>query len=391
VPNWPELLPPSPGNSSGSVYLGFDVCASGGRDCPDKVILEMYERWRPLNRDCDHRAVFALTYLRTTEEFARAVRRDPRFFADGPWVNHEDAIFAELYFRAFDASFTGGSVPGAWTQAFQADDSSDETAIGDLLLGMNAHIARDLPHTLAAVGLVARSGATRKDDHNRVNYFLDRLADPLQDELGRRYDPLFTTTDAGPSPFDEVGMLQSVRFLRENAWRNAERLVNANGDGERAQVGADIESQSAGQAASIRAANAVPGYGPTRDTWCRAHNEPSFRLRIAGQGLRSLARRGKLVVAFYTDGPARFTLVGRRGAGIEAAAAKRRRKRPGTKLTLKRKVSVEEKGWQEVKLRLTKRARRSLAHRRRARIQILLRAQRGMRAQDSTTLGRRPR
>jgi hypothetical protein len=30
----------------------------------------MYHRWEPLDQSCDHRAVFALTYLRTTEEFA---------------------------------------------------------------------------------------------------------------------------------------------------------------------------------------------------------------------------------------------------------------------------------------------------------------------------------
>jgi hypothetical protein len=97
--------------------------------------------------------------------------------------------------------------------------------MGDLLLGMNAHINRDRPYTLAHVGLVRSHGSCRKLDHDKVNQFLDRVIDPLQDELAQRYDPVFTVVDVEPSPADEVGALQ-IRLLRENAWRNAEHLVS---------------------------------------------------------------------------------------------------------------------------------------------------------------------
>ena len=70
--------------------------------------------------------------------------------------------------------------------------------MGDLLLGINAHINRDLPYTLAHVGLVKADGSPRKLDHDKVNQSLDRVIDPLQDELAQRYDPIFTIIDASP-------------------------------------------------------------------------------------------------------------------------------------------------------------------------------------------------
>lgn len=271
VPNWPELLPPSPGTPEGKVKLRFDVCPKGKANCPERVIREMYRRWRPLDRSCDHDAVFALTYLRTTEEFVRTTREYPDFFDGARWVNHEDAVFAELYFRAYDRYQEGRPVPEAWRIAFESADSPNLTGIGDLLLGMNAHINRDLPYTLAHMGLVRKKdGKSRKPDHDRVNQFLDRVVDPVQVELARRYDPLFEATDAGPSPLDEIGSLEAVRTMRENAWRNAERLLDAEGESERQQVEASIEAEAATTAESIVATNTLPGYGPVRDAHCRS-------------------------------------------------------------------------------------------------------------------------
>jgi hypothetical protein len=268
LPNWPGALPAAPGASAGTVPLDFDICPKGELACPRKVIREMTRRWLPLDASCDHRAVFALTYLRTTEEFLRTVEGDPGFFADPAWVNHEDAVFAELYFRAYDAWEGGGEAPEAWRIAFEAAQSPNVTALGDLLLGMNAHINRDLPYTLAHVGLVDGAGGSRKLDHDRVNEFLDRVIDPLQDELNQRYDPLFSLTDAEPSPADEVSALQMIRGFRENAWRNAERLVRASTEAERAFVAATIELEAATGALTIQAANTLPGYGPSRDAYC---------------------------------------------------------------------------------------------------------------------------
>ena len=46
-------------------------------------------------------------------------------------------------------------------------------------------------------------------------------------------------------PADDVAGLEIVREWRENVWRNAEQLVNAKTDEERAQVAADIQAYAA--------------------------------------------------------------------------------------------------------------------------------------------------
>jgi hypothetical protein len=58
-----------------------------------------------------------------------------------------------------------------------------------------------------------------------------------------------------------------VRAWRELVWRNAERLVNAKTDAQRANVARSIESTAA-LTARLIAAVRVPGYGATRDRYC---------------------------------------------------------------------------------------------------------------------------
>jgi uncharacterized protein DUF5995 len=381
-----QILPPNPGNSAQTISPGFDDCPSGDQSCPAKVILEMYERWRPLNASCDHRAVFALTYLRTTEAFAAAADGDPGFFQDRPWVTHEDAVFADFYYRAFDQALNGQAVPGAWSAAFGADDSPDVTGIGDMFLGMNAHINRDLSYTLAAVGLVKPDGGSRKVDHDKVNTFLARVADPLQDELGRRYDPLFGTTDT-PTPLDEQAVLDAIQGMRENAWRNAESLVNAGSDSARANAESGIEAQSVALANSIRAANTIPGYGPTRDAYCRAHLEPSFTVAVPDQAARQVAKRRRLEVSVYRDGPAGFTLTTNAVGGRRGRATVSKRRKTPLKLARARSFTVTGAGTSRFSLPLTRRGR-ALLRKRGARIEVRLIAPRGMRASGAGVLSR---
>ena len=122
----------------------------------------MTRRFDALASSCDHNAIFSLTYLRVTEEYRRTV--EAPFFDDTPFVNHEDTVFARYYFAAFDA-WTGGrtaEVPPAWRVAFDAAQSRAVSATGDLLLGINAHVQRDLPLVLyapASFGRTARAGS----------------------------------------------------------------------------------------------------------------------------------------------------------------------------------------------------------------------------------------
>src|SRR5215212_5508850 len=96
-------------------------CAAGRPRCVDAVIREMGRRFDPLADSCDHDAIFALAYLRTTEEYRRTIE-DPTFFEDTRFVNHEDAVFARLYFDAYDAwhARRSAEIAPAWAIAFRA-------------------------------------------------------------------------------------------------------------------------------------------------------------------------------------------------------------------------------------------------------------------------------
>src|SRR5258706_5450036 len=136
----------------------------------------MTRRFDLLDATCDHNLLFSLTYLRTTEEYRRAVV-EPDFFSDPNFINHQDANFARMYFDAWDAYRAGalGNVPRAWQLAFRTADQKQVNGTGNLLLGMSAHVNRDLPFVLAAIGLVKPDGTSRQPDHDKVDVFLNRV------------------------------------------------------------------------------------------------------------------------------------------------------------------------------------------------------------------------
>jgi hypothetical protein len=240
---WSALLP---GLTTTYEPSSSNLCAAGRLPCVDAVIREMSNRFDALGATCDHNAIFALTYLRTTEAYRVAVV-EPGFFSDPNFINHQDAIFAKYYFDAWDeyraARF--GNVPWAWQLAFKAADQRRVTGVGNMLLGMSGHVNRDLPYVLAAIGLVKPDGSSRKPDHDRVNVFLNRVVEPLIDEAAARYDPTVDDTQIDGTRFDEAALLQLLVAWREQAFRNAELLVGAPTPAARALVEQAIEQNAA--------------------------------------------------------------------------------------------------------------------------------------------------
>jgi hypothetical protein len=233
----------------------------------------MTRRFGGLATNCDHDAMFALLYLRTTEEYHRTVAADPLFFTDTEYVNREDARFAADYFTAYDAWHHGDTAPEAWAIAFEAAERREVSGSGNILLGINAHINRDLPFALAAMGLVHPNGDSRKPDHDKVNVILARVArGPVFDEAARRFDPSVKNSDVPGTTIDNEALFQLVVTWRELAWQNAVRLATASGL-ERQLVAKEIESSAAAQALALKAANSyLPPLtsGQARDAHCAA-------------------------------------------------------------------------------------------------------------------------
>ena len=99
------------------------------------------------------------------------------------------------------------------------------------------------------------------------------VGDDLYPEIARRFDP---TIDDGNLPgwLDDMLTFQAFPVMRENARRNAERLVAARTSLERALVEAPIEKSAAATVRSIVAA--TPADAPTtaaRDAYCAAHHD----------------------------------------------------------------------------------------------------------------------
>jgi Family of unknown function (DUF5995) len=267
---WSALLP---GLSLQYDPSSPDDCTAGRVQCVDKTVRQMTHRFDALASGCDHSAIFSLTYLRVTEEYRRTV--DGPFFDDTPFVNYEDTLFAHYYFAAFDAWAAGRreQVPPAWRVAFDAAKARAVSATGDLLLGINAHVQRDLPLVLYAVGLVRPDGTSRKADHDRVNIILNRVADDVIAEIARRFDP---TADDGnlPTTIDDAAVFQSLAGWREKAWRSAELLAAAPTPEARELVVAGIERDAAAEAEAIVAATRYPpfsGGSAARDAFCAVH------------------------------------------------------------------------------------------------------------------------
>ena len=265
---WSELLPPS--------YMGVntdsaDICVAGRIECVDRVAHRLARQVAVVG--CDHNAVFALAYQRTSEKVAAVQRANPRFFSDSPWLNHYDAVFADLYFSAWNSWQRTGSAPPAWATAFRTADRRAASAAGNLLLGMSAHVNRDLPFALYAIGLVASDGSSRKADHDRVNMILNLVISPLLDEIAARYDPSVRVVP-GIGSLGDFLEFQALPTWRETAWRNAELLASAPNAAARKLIATAIEQAAATEAAALLTLTRyVPPLTTSapRDTYCSAN------------------------------------------------------------------------------------------------------------------------
>jgi hypothetical protein len=266
---WSSLLPP--------LYMGVDTdsadaCVAGRIQCVDRMAQRLWRQVATLG--CNHNAIFSLAYERTTEKVAATERADPAFFSDTPWLNHYDAVFGDMYLSAWNGwQRRSAGVPQAWATAFDAADRKQVSAAGNLLLGMSAHVNRDLPFTLYAIGLVAPDGSSRKRDHDAVNRILDQVISPLIDEIAAKYDPSVRTVP-GIGSLSDFLTFQALPAWREQAWRNAELLATAPDAAARAVIGAGIEQAAATEATALMTLTRYlpPVTTPAaRDAYCATH------------------------------------------------------------------------------------------------------------------------
>ena len=229
-----------------------NACIAGDDRCLEAVVGEMQARLEELG--CEHTAPFAFTYLETTRGVEEHLARDG-FFVDPPELAHLDALFAVLYFDAIDNWRAGriDEVPPAWQVAFEAADREQVSAATDVMLGMNAHISRDLAYA------VAQLLATTPDPHTadttdffRIDEVIAAVQDPMLVGSGQRFDPRLSTLAETLIPAGaEVDSVALIALWREQAYELGLRLATAKDHAARAAVAAEIERASFASAVMI--------------------------------------------------------------------------------------------------------------------------------------------
>ena len=247
-------------------------CVRGEFSCIALVVSEMRQRYEKLAKSCDHRAAFALMYLQVTDGVGA---EGAHLFRDPAWLNHLDAVFARLYFSAFD-DWQGRRrerVPAAWRAAFQAAEARASTGLGDMLLGMNAHISRDLPYALAEVGLDTARGPSPKGDFDLVNDLLDEVQGPVLDRASERLDPTVERFAIPALNFSAADLADLLGAWRSEAWANAVALTNAAGPTQQRAVRTRIERNAESRARILQTATSyvlLGGSAADREAYCRA-------------------------------------------------------------------------------------------------------------------------
>jgi len=259
------------------------ICPDGSLSC--FLQLESILRHKTRAVGCSHDAVFTDAYLTITRALI-AASVAPGYFDRPDRVNHEARQYAQEYLDQYQRWHDGdrASVSPAWQVAFQAADDESVTALGDLMLQLNAHIRRDNPiRAVEQTEGVLRvegdmPGASGRPDHERISDVLQDALVPMVTRLARRYDP---TIDDGVQLFgmvmDPKGLYALISTWREESWRNGEQLRHARAAGGedgflyQAKL-AQIEESALIGAQVIRAATlTTPEQNARRNAYCAAH------------------------------------------------------------------------------------------------------------------------
>ena len=263
--NWTSLLPPAGGTPADVQPGPVPYCETQSIAC----ITSTVDRLQALRDQlgCDHRGVFATTYLQLTKAILSLLDDEPGIVADRDYLYTEDSLFANFYFDEIRDWETGGEVAPAWRIAFQQAASGQITGAQEMLLGINAHVQNDMPFVIAALGVRQPDGTSRKPDHDAMNEALNRGYEQVVEAVRARFDPSMSITNTKLVTVDNIGGLELARIWREVVWRNAERLLKADTDAERASVAKSIEANAAAWARGIALVQ-FPGIRKSRDAYC---------------------------------------------------------------------------------------------------------------------------
>jgi hypothetical protein len=158
--------------------------------------------------------------------------------------------------------------------AFSAAQNHRVSTLGDMLLGMNAHISRDLPYALATVGLRYPNGRDATGDVVAVNADIQRAQQPMLATIRAQYDPKLGPPRNLPRWVKPSEVPKIIAQWRLEALANARALINARSPAARAEVETRIDTNATLRSLLIWRATAYANparQSAPRDAYCAGH------------------------------------------------------------------------------------------------------------------------
>jgi len=189
----PESTPNVPGTACNlsipvSVYFGSAFVSTQDAIQKMSCVLQIWVE------NEDDRAQFLVIYLQVTRSVA-AELATPGFFIDTEWMANYCVGFVN-YYRVAVYNWEVGNmdaVPVAWAIAFQHQQKRDLLLVQNALLGINAHILRDLPHIIADEKVYPDT-SNKHEDSTKINDILIPIYQIVETSLIQFYAPVLNLT-----------------------------------------------------------------------------------------------------------------------------------------------------------------------------------------------------
>ena len=205
---------------------------------------------RQFGRTRDLRGLFVIAYAATTDTIAHWIDRG--VFLDNRAMARYVVAFANEYRRALAHWVAGDRVriPVAWQQSFDACEERSAGVFRCLMLGINAHMNRDLPYAIVKAE-VDLNCAGCYQDYVRIDDVL-RLNMPLvRRRIADTYGAELPFIQRWLGQFAAAGIDRGFRRDRQNSWAFAQMLAAAKTKRARADVDRAIEERAAAEGQRI--------------------------------------------------------------------------------------------------------------------------------------------
>lgn len=194
----------------------------------------------------DPRAVFADAYVVTEKNLQHAI--DAHRFRNTDWMLKLTLVFANLYREALLndelGSLPHAPIPHSWQVAFTETRGSHKGVLKHLVLGMNAHIDRDLPYALETASRgtpMLKRVFSRYLDYNRVGRILVHEIWEIEDLLIEHFPEESHGLKHLRNRIAEVFLGIGLLGMRERAWQLGMALRYSTGTRVRGLVSRSIE------------------------------------------------------------------------------------------------------------------------------------------------------